>query len=180
MRNGHGFIPFFLDGQCRTDIPRIFSIANTALVVFILLATGCSAINPGKWKGIEKTAADEKYYLVKDIYMTSGSAAYTKSTFDHNMNDVINLFFNARNEKSHYVAETKWIDPTGEEYRVIRTTHDVQQENKTNMDQRHISEGTTRVHSVSTKALYKHKPGLWKVILYLDGELARRLEFTVR
>jgi len=28
--------------------------------------------------------------------------------------------------------------------------------------------------------LFNHKPGLWKVVLYLDGELARRMTFTVR
>jgi hypothetical protein len=180
MRTGRGSILLFEHGRRRTDIRRSLGFAGAVLLVLILLASGCSAINPGKWKGIVKTAPDEKYYLVDNVFLTSGSSAYPKTAFDHNMNDVVNLFFAAKNEKNHYVAETKWIDPTGEEYRTIRTTHDVQQESKKSMDQRHISKGTTRVHTVTTKELYDRKPGLWKVVLYLDGELARRLEFTVR
>ncbi len=138
----------------------------------------CGAINPGKWKGVERTAKDEKYYLVKDVFLTSGSAYSSKEIFDHNMNESINLIFTPTNEKNHYVTESIWIDPSDMEYRTIRLTHDVQEESKKDMERK--KGGTPRVHTMSTTELYNHKPGLWKVALYIDGELARRLTFTVR
>uniref|UniRef100_A0A7C4AQN4 Uncharacterized protein n=1 Tax=Desulfomonile tiedjei TaxID=2358 RepID=A0A7C4AQN4_9BACT len=156
--------------------------ALIGLLVLVMLATGliasCGAINPGKWKGIERTARDEKYYLVKDVFLTAGSAFTSKEIFDHNMNESINLFFTPTNEKNHYVTESVWIDPADVEYRTIRMTHDVQDESKKDMERK--KGGTPRVHTISTKELYDHKPGLWKVALYIDGELARRLTFTVR
>ncbi len=36
------------------------------------------------------------------------------------------------------------------------------------------------MHTIPTAELYKHKPGLWKVSLFLDGKLARRLSFSIR
>jgi hypothetical protein len=150
------------------------------LVIAGLIAVchGCGVINPGKWKGIEKTAADEKFYLVKDVFLTAGSAYTSKETFDHNLNDSINLFFTPTNEKSHYVAESIWYDPMDQEYRTIRSTQDVQQENKKDFERK--KGGTPRVHTISTRELFDRKPGLWKVALYLDGQLARRLSFSVR
>lgn len=160
---------------------------NGAYLVFLLvglffcapfLTAGCGVINPGKWKGIERTSADEKYYLVKDVMLTPGSTYLSKEIFDHNMNDSINLVFTAVNERNRYVAESRWIDPLGAEYRTIRATYDKQVESKQDFDRKKA--GTPRVHSITTKELFEHKPGLWKVVLYLDGELARRLTFTVR
>jgi hypothetical protein len=147
-----------------------------------LLFSGCGALGLGRVKGIEKTAPDEKYYILKEVYLSSGSANYSKSAFDHSLNPVINLCFTVRNEKNRYIAESRWIDPMGEEYRTIRTTHDIQQEGKRNIDRRNeaLGGGTPRVHSISTQELYNHKPGMWKVVLYIDGQLARRLEFAVR
>lgn len=142
------------------------------------MSASCGVINPGKWKGIERTSADEKYYLVKDVILTPGSTYLSKEIFDHNMNDGINLIFTVVNEKNRYVAESRWIDPLGAEYRTIRATYDKQVESKQDFDRK--KSGTPRVHSITTKELFEHKPGLWKVALYLDGELARRLTFTVR
>lgn len=152
------------------------------MLMVLFLATSfissCGAINPGKWKGVERSARDEKYYLVKDVFLTAGSAFTSKEIFDHNMNESINLFFTPTNEKNHYVTESTWIDPSDVEYRTIRMTHDVSEESKKDMERK--KGGTPRVHTISTQELYKHKPGLWKVALYIDGELARRLTFTVR
>jgi len=161
---------------------RVISLQVVILVLTTLqvccLGAGCGIINPGKWKGIERTARDEKYYLVKDVYLTAGSAYTSKDVFDHNMNEAINLFFTSVNEKNHYVTETIWTDPADQEYRKIRMTHDIQAEGKKDMQRQRA--GTPRVHSISTRELFDHKPGLWKVSLYIDGELARRLTFTVR
>lgn len=143
----------------------------------ILFLTACGAVNLGKWKGIERTATDENFYLVKDIFLTAGSSYIRKDHFDHNMNEAVNLVFTPRDEKNQYVAETRWYDPSGQEYKTIRKTYDVREESKRG-DERSKS-GTTRVHSISTKELFDHKPGLWKVELYLEGKLVRRLTFSI-
>lgn len=161
-------------------LTRISNALTMLMVLFLATSfiSSCGAINPGKWKGVERSARDEKYYLVKDVFLTAGSAFTSKEIFDHNMNESINLFFTPTNEKNHYVTESTWIDPSDVEYRTIRMTHDVSEESKKDMERK--KGGTPRVHTISTQELYKHKPGLWKVALYIDGELARRLTFTVR
>lgn len=156
----------------------ILLFTGVTLLLWLFFMSGCGVINPGKWKGIEKSAKDEKYYLVKDVFLTAGSAYLSKQTFDRNMNDSVNLFFTPISEKNHYVTETIWFDPNDHEFRTIRMTHDVQAESKQDFQRK--KSGTPRVHTISTKELYDHKPGLWKVALYIDGELARRLTFTVR
>lgn len=186
MRRGHWFGPLCVTTRCgkeqgKGDGPRRFARVSAALTaVILIMASGCGIINPGKPLWIVKTDPDEKYWLVKDVSVTPGSSYMSKKEFDHNINPVVNIIFTPKNEKNHYVAETVWLDPMGQEYRTIRTTHDIQQEGKKSIDRRHISDGTPRMHTVPTKALYDHKPGLWSVRLYLDGELARKLEFSVR
>ena len=162
----------------RSRCTRYLSVSILLLALFMVAS--CGIINPGRWKGIEKTASDEKFYLLQDAYLSSGSPDSVKQAFDHKMNPVITLVFVPRNEKNHYVAESIWYDPSGQEYRTIRRTYDIQAEGKKKIDRRPLRGGSTRVHTISTEELYKRKPGLWKVLLYLDGELARRLEFTVR
>jgi hypothetical protein len=157
-----------------------FAAVTAALVAAVLMLSGCKALGLGKFLWLEETTKEEKYWLVKDACVSPGSSYMAKTEFDHNMNPVINVLFTPKNEKNHYVAETMWIDPLGQEFRTIRTTHDIQLEGKTSIDRRPISDGTPRMHMMPTKALYGHKPGLWKVKLYLDGELARILEFAVR
>ncbi len=149
-----------------------------ALAAAALLFTGCGMFNLGRWKGIETAAADEKYYLVKDMFLTAGSAYAPKEAFDHNMNESINLFFIPKSEPNTYVAESIWYDPNGQEFRKIRKTYDLQQETRRGDERK--STGTTRVQTISTKELYDHKPGLWKVALFLDNRLVRRLTFSVR
>jgi hypothetical protein len=92
--------------------------------------------------------------------------------------DTVNLYFIPKNEKNVYKAESVWFDPMGQEYRTIRQTYDLQQETKKGDDRQ--KGGSTRVHTMTTRELYNHKPGLWKVALYLDDQLVRRLSFTVR
>lgn len=148
------------------------------LTSILLLLAGCGMFNMGKWKGIEKTDADEKYYLVKDIFLTAGSAFNRKETFDHNMNESVNLFFTPKMEPNTYVTESIWYDPNGEEFRKIRATYDAQKESNKGDDRQ--ASGSTRVHTMATKELYDHKPGLWKVALYIEKDLVRRLTFSVR
>jgi len=154
------------------------SLLRIALAATLVWLGGCGAINVGKWKGIERTGSDEEYYLAKDIFLTAGSAFSQRDSFDHNMHESINVFFVPRNETNTYIIETIWYDPAGQEFRTIRTTHDKQRESAKG-DVR-APTGTTRVHSIPTKDLFEHKPGSWKVALYLDGKLVRKLDFTLR
>jgi hypothetical protein len=152
---------------------RLLVLASTVLVL-----AGCGMFNMGKWKGIERADADEKYYLVKDAFLTAGSAYNRKEAFDHNMNESVNLIFTPKMEQNTYVTESVWIDPNGEEFRKIRLTYDAQKETKKG-DERNPG-GSTRVHTMSTKDLYDHKPGIWKVALYIEKDLVRRLTFSLR
>jgi hypothetical protein len=147
-------------------------------IIMMLGATGCGVINLGRWKGLEFSGKDEHYYMVKDIFLTAGSAYSPKEVFDHNINESVNLFFTPRNETNHYTAESIWYDPSGSEFRTIRLTYDKQKDQKKGDDWK--DSGTTRVHSLSTKEMVDHKPGLWKVALFLEGKLVRKLSFTVR
>lgn len=144
----------------------------------LFLIASCGMFNLGKWKGIEKAAADEKYYLVKDAFLTAGSAYNRKETFDHNMNESVNLIFTPKMEPNTYTVESIWYDPNGEEFRKIRKTYDAQKETSKGDDRQ--ASGSTRVHTMSTKELYDHKPGLWKVELYIEKDLVRRLPFSIR
>jgi hypothetical protein len=154
----------------------LFRLLAVAIILFLL--TSCGMFNLGKWKGIEKTAADEKYYLVKDAFLSAGSTYNRRDNFDHNLNESVNLYFIPATEPNTYVAESIWYDPNGEEFKTIRKTYDVQAETKKG-DERQKS-GTTRVHTVATKELFDHKPGVWKVVLYLGNDLVRRLTFSLR
>ena len=146
------------------------------LLVFAVL--GCGAINPGPWKPPEFPPKNQKYYLLKDVFLTPGSAAYAKDSFDHAMNENVNLVFIPKNEKNDYSAESRWYDPNDQEYRTIRTHYDVKSEGKEDFERK--KGGTPRTHSMPTKELVNHKAGMWKVALYLDNDLARELNFSVR
>ncbi len=148
------------------------------LLLLVFCTCGCEAINPGKWKGIERSGSDERSYLLKDIFMTAGSAAHPKDFFDHTMNETVNLIFVPKNEKNEYTAESRWYDPNDQEYRNIRVHYDTKAEGREGFERK--KGGTPRVHSISTRELVNQKPGLWKVALYLDGKLARKLTFSVR
>ena len=148
------------------------------ILVIALMNSGCGVVNLGKWKGIERTARDESYYLVKNIYLTAGSMAQPRYTYDHMMQDSINLVFIPSSEKNYYTSKTTWLDPSGQEYRTIRQTHDKRAEEADGSER--PKGGSTRIHSVATRDLWKHKPGLWKVELYLDDVLVRRFNFEVR
>ncbi|MFH0958104.1 MAG: hypothetical protein V1897_05305 [Pseudomonadota bacterium] len=157
----------------------LYRLALVVAVCAILCCiAGCGMINPGKWKGIETTSSDEQYYLLKDVFLSPGSAYTAKDSFDHNVHESVNLFFVPRNETNQYTAETVWFDPADQEFRKIRQTYDTKSETKKGINR--DNKGTTRVHSMPTSQLFNHKPGLWKVELYLEGKLARRLTFSVR
>jgi hypothetical protein len=151
---------------------------SVVLVIIILFSGGCGAINLGKWRGIERTDPDEAYYLVKDVYLTATSAFNRKEIFDHNLNESVHLYFVPKDEKSSYVTESVWQDPGGQEYRTIRATYDKASEEKRGIER--TAKSTPRIHTMPTKELYAHKPGMWKVSLYLEKQLVRRLTFLVK
>jgi hypothetical protein len=159
---------------------RVLPALRVSLLSLFLVCwlAGCGVINLGKWKGIEHTSSSEYYYLVKDIYLSPGASIGAKETFDHNVHSLVNLYFTPRNETNTYTAESIWYDPSDSEYRKIRETYDAQKEGKKGVNRN--PKGTTRIMSIPTEELYNHKPGLWKVELYLEGKLVRRLTFTVR
>jgi hypothetical protein len=89
----------------------------------------------------------------------------------------VTLFFVPRHEPNRYVSKTVWHDPMGQEFRVIRKTYDLAQESKKGEER--DRNGTMRMHSMPVGELHRHKPGRWKVELFLDGVLARTCPFTV-
>ncbi len=149
-----------------------------ALAFSLLLICGCGAVNLGKWKGIERTSPDEHFYLVKEAFLSPGTAFGPKDNFDHNLNESVNLIFTPSNEKNKYVAESIWYDPSGQEFKAIRRTYDLQEEGKKDVDR--PKKGAMRVHTMPTKELSDHKPGMWRVNLYIDNTLVRKLTFFVR
>jgi len=149
------------------------------VIIIFMFTSGCGAINIGKWRGIERTAPDEAYYLVNDVFLTASSASSPREIFDHNLNESVHLFFLPKDEKPTYVAESVWLDPDGQEYRTIRATYDKAREEKQGIDRKPRG-SNPRIHTIPTKELYEHKPGMWKVALYLEKQLVRRLSFLVK
>ncbi len=162
---------------------------RTALVMsWLIILSGCGAMkldtlkkafNLGKFKGIESTAPDEAYYLLTDIFFTGGSSYNRREDFDHTLQDAVSLVFKPANEKGHYVTKSVWYDPSGVEYRTMRQTHDKQEEQKRG-ETRAEKGGTNRMHTLTTQELYEQGPGRWKVELFIDDKLARRMELSIR
>ena len=159
--------------MCLKGLFHLLILAATAL-----LFAGCGMFNLGKWKGIEKASADEKYYLVKDVFLTAGLAYNRKEAFDHNMNESVNLFFIPKMEQNTYVAESSMVRP--QRRRISQNKKDLRRAERDKKGDDRQASGTTRVHTMPTKELYDHKPGLWKVALYLENDLVRRLTFSIR
>jgi hypothetical protein len=157
---------------------REATLLYAVLLIVVLFSGGCGAVNVGKWRGIERAAPDEAYYLVNDVFLTASSAYSRREVFDHNLNDSVHLYFTPRDEKPTYVTKSVWQDPDGQEYRTIRATYDKAREQKRGIER--TKKSTPRVHTMPTKELYAHKPGMWKVSLYIDGQLVRRLTFLVK
>jgi hypothetical protein len=165
---------------CRRPGPAIPYFRAMLLMACLigLVLSGCGVINPGKFLGIVHTDKDEEYYLVKSATLTAGSTALPRDHFDHAMQDSVNLIFKPAQERNYYISKTVWYDPDGVEFRTIRQTHSRKAEGDKGI--RHPRGPVTRVHTMPLYDLWKHKPGLWKVELFIDGQLARRLSFTVR
>ncbi len=164
-------------GYSRGQRSRLVMLQGALVCIAIVMVSGCSALGLGQFKGIEQTQSDEKYYLLKNGFLAAGNSLVPRVSFDHHMHENVSFCFVPANEKNHYVSRTLWFDPLGSEFRAMRQTHDKQQETKKGSERN--PQGTTRIHSIPSKELYEHKPGLWKVELYLDDVLARRLPFTV-
>lgn len=142
----------------------------------ILLLTGSGGVGLRKHEGIERTGSDEAFYLVKEFHLSSRSLQTSKKTFDHLRDETINLVFVPRT--SVHITEGRWYDPDEQEFRIIRHVYDRSEETKKAIER--PKGGATRVHSIPTKELYDHKPGLWKVVLYIDNQLAGTQTFFVK
>jgi hypothetical protein len=162
-------------GDCLVNVNFLCMV----VIIIFMFTGGCGAISVGKWRGIELAAPGEAYYLVNDIFLTASSVSSPREIFDHNLNESVHLFFLPKDEKPTYVAESVWQDPDGQEYRTIRTTYDKAREEKQGIDRKQRG-SNPRIHTISTKELYEHKPGTWKVALYLEKQLVRRLSFLVK
>ncbi len=145
--------------------------------IAILFISGCGLINVGKFKWIEKTSSDENFHLVKDIMLTAHSPANPRTNFDHEGHEFVRLLFRLANEPNDYVTKSVWIDPNGQEFRTIRQSYNKRKEQ--DEGQERTPQGTLRIHSIPVRDLYDHKSGAWKVELYIDNKLARRLSFVV-
>jgi hypothetical protein len=155
----------------------LHGIAAT-IVAALFVVSGQSCINIGPIKPLVIPPPDERHYLLKQVFLTPNSVYNAKEVFDHNMNETVNLMFSPKDEKNSYVAESIWYDPSGNEYKTIRITYDKKREQREGIER--TGSSTSRIHTMPTRELYNHKPGMWKVALKLDGELARRLNFTIR
>jgi hypothetical protein len=158
--------------QCRS------AYRYALLIMSIMLITSCKTFLPNPIHLIVQTYSDEQYWLVKNVVLSAGTLTRPKKDFDHTIQDAVVLTFVPTQEPNKYESKTVWKDPSNVKFRTIRQTHDVQVEAK--KAEFREPKGTPRVHSMPTKVLYDHKPGLWTVELYLDNRLARRLTFTVR
>jgi hypothetical protein len=127
---------------------------------------------------LERTDSDENFYLVKDATLTAGSAAHPRREFDHNLQEAVVLLFTPTHDKNQYVSKTIWYDPAGVEYRTNRQTHSKRQDEEQGLPSK--KGGVTRLHVMPLKELWEHKAGVWKVELYIDDVLARRISFSVR
>jgi hypothetical protein len=163
-------------GRLKTRLFREILRISAVLLLGSFLA-GCGYFTLGKYRGIEWTPKDEKYYLLKDVQVSTGSSLQPRKSFDHTMQDSVVVSFVAKDEKFHYVTKTIWKDPSGLEYHVIRQTHKLADEKEQGAER--PKEGIRRIHSMSTQDLFAHKPGLWTVEIYIDDDLARRLTFSV-
>lgn len=120
------------------------------VLVVILFSGGCGAINVGKWRGIERAASDEAFYLVNDVFLTATSAFSRREIFDHNLNESIHLYFTPKDEKPTYTTESVWQDPDGQEYRTIRATYDKVREQRKGIEREKKS--TPRIHTMPTNS----------------------------
>ncbi len=156
------------------------STASIGLLISILMGglCSCSLINPGPITPWVRTDEDENHWLVKNIRLGAGMSAANRSSFDHAIDDKIVLMFVPNNEKNRYVTKSVWHDPMGLEYRTVRQAHDLKTEIPDGSER--YKHGTPRFHTMVVKDLYRHKPGPWKVELFPDDKLARRLNFEVR
>lgn len=157
---------------------RQAALRNLIAILVMLTMAGCGIINPGKFIGLERTDRDEQFYLIKKMWLTAGSTAHPRTFFDHTMQDGVYVVFIPANQPNHYVTKTVWYDPGGHEFRTIRQTHDKQAETARGFER--PKGGSTLIHMMPLEKLWKHKPGLWKVEVFIDNEMARRLSFTVR
>jgi len=119
----------------RSIVPlHMRSVLWACVFIVGIFSTGCSslggALGLGKYRGIERTASDEAFYLVKEIHLSSGSIQTPKENFDHATNETVNLVFIPKNERPVYVTKSVWYDPNDQEFRTIRATYDRSEETK--------------------------------------------------
>jgi hypothetical protein len=146
-------------------------IALTGIILLIFNTSSVSAMAAEK----RCEAAGKKSGLLKEFHLSPASLQTSKKKFDHHADETVNLVFVPR--KSVHIAESRWCDPSDQEFRIIRHVYDRSKEAKKAIER--PKDGITRVHSMPTKELYDHKPGLWKVALYIDNQLAGRQTFLV-
>lgn len=160
-----------------TSIKRALCNALAIILIgFSVCVFSCKIVDR-RLTPIVPTDPDERHELVKDEFLTASSAANQRTDFDHSLHDSIHLMFKHENEPNHYVTESVWIGPDGEEFKKIRKTYDKAREAREGLERE--KGGTRRIHTVSAQDLYAHGTGAWTVELYIDGKLARRLDFTL-
>ena len=145
--------------------------ALTGIILMMFSISSVSAMAAEK----KSEAAGEESGLLKEFHLSAASLQTRKRNFDHHTDETVNLVFVPR--KSVHIAESRWYNPNDREFRIIRHVYDRAKEPKKAIER--PKGGATRVHYIPTKELYDHKPGLWKVALYIDNQLAGRQTFLV-
>jgi hypothetical protein len=151
------------------------NLKGPILILVLLICSGCGVINPGKYQPITRPKG-EAYYLAKDVFLAAGSSR--KEAFDHAIHEAVSLCFIPANERNHYVAESVWTDPSDREFRKIRQTYDLNTEQRKGEER--AKGGAMRAQAMSTAEMAAHQPGMWKVALYMDDELVRKLDFSIK
>jgi hypothetical protein len=121
------------------------------LVLLLCLGALCHGGPP-----LKPPPPEGKYWLVKDVYLAAGSKRW--ESFDHTMHEAVNLCFIPINGRNHYVAQSVWTDPSGEEFRTIRWIFNLSTEQRKGEER--SKGGAMRTHSMSAAELAQHKPGM--------------------
>ncbi len=156
--------------------PLLLLLTAVITATLIMSATGCKK-NRGTWLN-EPTDFDEQPKLLREVRLTSHASAHPRKVFDHDLDETIHLGFIPAGPTKEHESKTVWFDSLGKEFRTIRRSH---KKGESAFDPTE-KPGThpPRTHTMSVKEMWKHRPGVWSVELYLDDKLARRLRFSVR
>lgn len=162
------------DAGGRTALALAFAYDHPEVVQY-LKTHGATSSDPAATLEKKIEAAGEEPGLLKEFHLNPASIRTHKGTVYYLTNEFVSLVFVPRNEKPSYIAESRWYDPTDQEFRTIMVAYD-----RPEQTEKSPESGYFRVHSMPARELYDHRPGMWKVALYIDNQLAGTQTFFVK